>query len=171
GKFECLNDRSNQHGLEARATNMQFVIEHSYLIPLLPLIGAAIAGFGCTGPRKHLAHWPIWIGVGISAVMSFVLLFGMLVKMPHGHDSSIAGTAEGLSYSKHWYTWITTGNFTADAGAFFDPLTAVMLCVVCGIGWLITVFAAGYMKGEEGYFRFFSYLGLFIFAMTCLVMG
>ena len=46
-----------------------------------------------------------------------------------------------------------------------------MLCVVCGIGFLITVFAAGYMKGEEGYFRFFAYLGLFIFAMTSLVMG
>ena len=46
-----------------------------------------------------------------------------------------------------------------------------MLCVVCGIGFLITVFAAGYMKGEAGYFRFFAYLGLFIFAMTCLVMG
>src|SRR5687768_15734254 len=46
-----------------------------------------------------------------------------------------------------------------------------MLCVVCGIGFFITVFAAGYMKGEEGYFRFFAYLGLFIFAMTCLVMG
>jgi NADH-quinone oxidoreductase subunit L len=46
-----------------------------------------------------------------------------------------------------------------------------MLCVVCGIGFLITVFAAGYMKGESGYFRFFAYLGLFIFMMTCLVMG
>src|SRR5256885_2986200 len=46
-----------------------------------------------------------------------------------------------------------------------------MLCVVCGIGFLITVFAAGYMKGEEGYFRFFAYLGLFIFMMTNLVMG
>jgi NADH-quinone oxidoreductase subunit L len=46
-----------------------------------------------------------------------------------------------------------------------------MLCVVCGIGFFITVFAAGYMKGETGYFRFFAYLGLFIFMMTNLVMG
>src|SRR5437660_10760170 len=46
-----------------------------------------------------------------------------------------------------------------------------MLCVVTGIGFFITVFAAGYMKGEAGYFRFFAYLGLFIFSMTCLVMG
>ena len=72
---------------------------------------------------------------------------------------------------KHWYTWITAGNFQADGGLLFDPLTAVMLCVVTGIGFLITVFAAGYMKGEAGYFRFFAYLGLFIFMMTILVMG
>src|SRR6185437_10138838 len=66
---------------------------------------------------------------------------------------------------------IQTGEFSADAGAWIDPLTAVMLAVVTGVGFLITVFAAGYMKGEAGYFRFFAYLGLFIFAMTCLVMG
>src|SRR5581483_3568766 len=70
-----------------------------------------------------------------------------------------------------WYTWIEAGDFKATAGFFFDPLTAVMLCVVTCIGFLITVFSAGYMKGEEGYFRFFAYLGLFIFSMTCLVMG
>ena len=46
-----------------------------------------------------------------------------------------------------------------------------MLSVVTGVGLIITIFAAGYMKGEEGYSRFFAYLGLFIFSMTCLVMG
>ena len=46
-----------------------------------------------------------------------------------------------------------------------------MLCVVTGVGLLITIYAAGYMKGDSGYFRFFAYLGLFIFAMTCLVMA
>ena len=46
-----------------------FAIKYSYLIPLLPLLGAAIAGFLCTGKRKTLAHWPIWISVGTSAVL------------------------------------------------------------------------------------------------------
>src|SRR5687768_8759016 len=109
---------------------MVFVIDHSYLIPLLPLIGAAIAGFGCTGNRKHLAHWPIWIGVGASAVMSFVLLFGMIGHLPHGAEE---GPSEPVAYVSHWFNWITAGEFNAAAGAFFDPLTAVMLCVVCGI--------------------------------------
>jgi NADH-quinone oxidoreductase subunit L len=69
------------------------------------------------------------------------------------------------------WTWIEAGTFHINAGYFFDPLTALMLCVVCCIGFLITVFSAGYMKGEEGYYRFFAYLGLFIFMMTNLVMG
>src|SRR4029079_16882796 len=89
-------------------------------------------------------------------------------------DSSESDT---IGFNKVFFNWITAGNpsnpahdkyFNAEAGFWFDPLTAVMLCVVCGIGFLITVFAAGYMKGEEGYFRFFAYLGLFIFMMTNL---
>src|SRR5439155_18440785 len=66
---------------------------------------------------------------------------------------------------------IDADNFKVKWGYFFDSLTATMLCVVCGISFLICVFAAGYMKAEEGYFRFFAYLGLFIFMMTNLVMG
>ncbi len=144
---------------------MQFALEHSYLIPLFPLLAAAIVGlFG----RKILggfSHVPIWLGVGASAVLSFMILFGMV------------GEHEFKPAPLKWFSWITAGGvgnsplFDVSAGAWIDPLTAVMLCVVCGIGFLIMVFAAGYMKGEQGYWRFFSYLGLFIFAMTCLVMG
>src|SRR6185437_688939 len=96
-----------------------------------------------------------------------------------------------LSAVKDFFTWVSVGdpafNNTADhpqdvlgnpgahfevkAGFFFDTLTVIMLCVVTGIGFLITVFSAGYMHGEEGYWRFFAYLGLFIFMMCCLVMG
>jgi NADH-quinone oxidoreductase subunit L len=140
---------------------MQLVINHSYLIPLLPMLGAIIAGFFGDLLLKGKAHWPIWIGVGCSALLSLVLLFGMMF----GSDPA------RYSQSTDVYTWIAAGPFTATAGFYFDPLTAVMLSVVTGVGLIITIFAAGYMKGEEGYSRFFAYLGLFIFAMTCLVMG
>ena len=211
---------------------MSFVIEHSYLIPLLPLIGAAAAGFFGARHLRHNSHWPIWIGVGASAVLSIVLLVGMLSawreKAHLAHDATHAGGESNvvtdedsaasagadnvieaeeepalyrsptLAFRKFFYTWIRAGEreapqldaagrlmfdesgreitarrpaFVADAAFFFDPLTAVMLCVICGIGFLITVFAKGYMAGEEGYFRFFAYLGLFIFMMTVLVMG
>src|SRR3954471_12095923 len=208
---------------------LEFVIEHSYLIPLLPLIGAAAAGFFGARHLKQNSHWPIWLGVGVSALLSIALLLGMLSRWReagHGEGHAAAGNAaqhataggsgagevEGgsdseeqpiytsstLAFRKYLYTWIRAGErqvrqvdtsgrpvsdnaglpvmtrkpaFFADAAFFFDPLTAVMLCVVCGIGFLITVFAKGYMAGEEGYFRFFAYLGLFIFMMTILVMG
>jgi NADH-quinone oxidoreductase subunit L len=147
--------------------NEIFPIQHSYLIPLAPLAGAAVAGFACTGARKRLAHWPIWIGVGFAALLSFCLIAQMIQLGHHAAE----GSAEPLWTVKNYFTWIKAGSFVANWGYLFDPLTAVMLCVVCGIGLLICVFAAGYMKGEEGYFRFFAYLGLFIFMMTNLVMG
>ena len=139
-----------------------FAVKYSYLIPLLPLLGAIIAGFFGAKILRGNSHWPIWIGVGDSALISLSLLFGMFGLW---HDG------KPLSAVVDWYTWIEAGTFKATAGCFIDTLTAVMLCVVTGIGFLITVFSAGYMKGESGYFRFFAYLGLFIFSMTCLVMG
>src|SRR5439155_24847697 len=158
-------------------------IKYSFLIPLLPLIGAAIAGFFGARWLKGQSHWPIWIGVGASAIISISLLFSMLalwkiVEHEKTAAAEIAAVVEpgaqhsDLTCNKIFFHWITAGDpeaagtskfFNADAGFLFDPLTAVMLCVVCGIGFLITVFAAGYMKGEDGYFRFFAYLGLFIF--------
>ena len=57
-------------------------IEHAYLIPLLPLIGAAISGFLGARWLKGNSHWPIWIGVGCSAILSLWLLFEML-GLPH----------------------------------------------------------------------------------------
>jgi NADH-quinone oxidoreductase subunit L len=139
-----------------------FAVKYAYLIPLLPLFGAMIAGFLGAKILRGNSHWPIWLGVGASALISLSLLFGMIGLW---HDG------KPLSVVVDWYTWIEAGSFKATAGCFIDSLTAIMLCVVTGIGFLITVYSAGYMKGESGYFRFFAYLGLFIFAMTCLVMG
>jgi NADH-quinone oxidoreductase subunit L len=149
-------------------------VKLAILIPLLPLIGAAIAGFFGAKWLRGKSHWPIWLGVGGSAILSFMLLAGML-----GHVAATA-VPSGIQVLKgsqlptavhNYFTWIHAGKFTVTWGYFFDPLTAVMLCVVCGVGLLIIIFAAGYMKGEQGYWRFFAYLGLFIFAMTTLVMG
>src|SRR5437868_5173871 len=144
-----------------------FAIKHSYLIPLLPLIGAMVSGFLGARWLKGQSHWPIWIGVGISAILSFLILFGTIGQVPghgEGHEataehaapSAFSSESHTVGYNKALFNWVTAGNpdhkpgdpyFNAEAGFWFDPLTAVMLCVVCGIGFLITVFAAGYMKG------------------------
>jgi NADH-quinone oxidoreductase subunit L len=139
-----------------------FAVKYSYLIPLLPLIGAAIAGLFGAKILRGQSHWPIWLSVAVSAAMSLSLPFAMLGLWHAGKPLAVA---------VDWYTWIEAGSFKATAGCFIDSLTAVMLCVVTGVGFLIIVFSAGYMKGEAGYFRFFAYLGLFIFSMTSLVMG
>src|SRR5688572_22883432 len=129
-----------------------FAIKHSYLIPLLPLLGAMIAGFFGARWLKGQSHWPIWIGVGASAILSFMILFGMLKHMPH-HDAAHApdaahagaersaapaasSTSKTIGVSRVLFNWVTAGNpadaphdkfFNAEAGFWFDPLTAVML--------------------------------------------
>jgi NADH-quinone oxidoreductase subunit L len=164
-----------------------FAIKYSFLIPLLPLAGAAISGFFGAKWLRGKSHWPVWIGVGCSLVLSLWLLFGMLGywNAPAVSPSTATGTEDQqvIGYSQDWFHWVTAGNpenvgkpghdsfFDATAGAWFDPLTAVMLCVVTGVSLIITIYSAGYMKGEDGYFRFFAYMGLFVFMMTCLVMG
>ena len=146
-----------------------------------------------------LAHLAWRVGCQAAVMGALTLLFQSLglshhEPAPGGEKQAAAHESQGISYTKPLFNWIEVGKkptetthtphgiaedqnknpsayFLAEAAFFFDPLTVVMLCVVCGIGFFITVFAAGYMKGEKGYFRFFAYLGLFIFMMTCLVMG
>jgi NADH-quinone oxidoreductase subunit L len=69
------------------------------------------------------------------------------------------------------YTWLASGNLGIDFGVLLDPLSAVMLLVVTGVGFLIHVYSIGYMEDDPGYWRFFSFMNLFIFAMTLLVVA
>src|ERR1043166_8210060 len=104
-----------------------FPVQYSWLIPLAPLVGAIIAGFFGAKVLKQQSHWPIWIGVGFSALLSICLIAQMWPMAAHlSHENP----DETLSAVSRWYTWIEAGNFRADAGAFIDPLTAVMLVVV-----------------------------------------
>jgi len=167
--------------------NALFAVKYSFLIPLLPLLGAMVSGLFGARLLKGASHWPIWIGVGASAVLCFSVLLGnptargMLAQWRDLENAPRPVSPQALAASRDWYTWIEagtthpqpgqTGQFTATAGAWIDPLTAVMLCVVTGIGLFITIYAAAYMKGDDGYYRFFAFVGLFIFAMCILVMA
>src|SRR5256886_17416327 len=68
-------------------------------------------------------------------------------------------------------TLFRSGNFRAGFDLQMDQLTVVMLLVVTGVGWLIHIYATGYMAHEGGYYRFFSYLNLFMFFMLILVLA
>ena len=72
---------------------------------------------------------------------------------------------------QQYFTWIEAGNFRAGFDLQVDQLTVVMLLVVTGVGWLIHIYSTGYMAHEGGYYRFFSYLNLFMFFMLILVLA
>ena len=131
-----------------------------WMIPLWPLLGFLLLGFfGRRLGRSAVAA--IACGsVGLSAGAS-LLAVGELLSLPAGARRVEAVLAP----------WIQVGNFQADWGLLLDPLSAVMILVVSLVGFLIHVYAVGYMHGDRDFPRFFTYLNLFIFSMLMLVLA
>jgi len=134
-----------------------------WLIPLLPLVGFALNGlFG-----KRLSK-PV---INTIACGSALLSFLWVLKTLNG--LGVFGGGNGLeeAYREHYFTWIQSGMLNIGVDFAVDRLTAVMLMIVTGIGFLIHVYAVGYMSHEGGYYRFFAYFNLFMFFMLTLVLG
>ena len=98
--------------------------------------------------------------VGISTIIAFYLAFKS--------DGALRGTQPIVD---HLWTWIQVGAFRADFGLAMDRLSGIYALFVTFVGLLIHIFATGYMHGDSGYYRFFAYLNLFMFAMLTLVLG
>jgi NADH-quinone oxidoreductase subunit L len=126
-----------------------------WLIPLFPLVGALVnALFGRrTG---HLAHWIAVPALGLSFVASCFLFARVL---------------QGETYVGQLFPWISAGGFKTAVAVQVDQLSAVMLLVVTGVGFLIHLYSVGYMHGDDGFARFFTYLNLFVFSMVMLVLA
>jgi len=136
----------------------QPILEYLWIVPLLPLLGAAVNGlFG--------AKWPNKI-VNVVAIGSTGLSF--LCALEAVREFFESGQ---VLFHKEFFTWIAAGNFRAGFDLQMDQLTVVMVLVVTGVGWLIHIYATGYMAHEGGYYRFFSYLNLFMFFMLILVLA
>ena len=71
----------------------------------------------------------------------------------------------------HLWTWIQVGTFRADFGLGMDRLSGIYACFITFVGLLIHIFATGYMHGDKGFYRFFAYLNLFMFAMLTLILA
>ena len=126
------------------------------LIPLLPLFAAAAVGlFGHAMPRAA-AHWLTSTGVGVSCLLSFVVLNDALT---------------GHIYNGTVYTWLTSGGVTFEVGFLIDKLSAMMMVVVTFVSFMVHIYTIGYMHEDPGYGRFFSYISLFTFSMLMLVMS
>src|SRR5262245_14651784 len=148
------------------------MLDYIWLIPVLPAIGAFINGiFGKRFP-KTVIHT---IACG-TVFLSFVLSVACVAQL--------AGM-EPRVFEKDFYNWIPGGSTVTTMGAeagrkaelnvplgfLLDPLSSVMILVVTGVGFLIHIYSVGYMAHEKGYYRFFTYLNLFMFAMLVLVLG
>ncbi len=127
------------------------------LIPLFPLIGFLAIGLNYNRLPKNITSF---IGTG-SIFLSFVLSILVFVN--------ILQTQQPITVQL--YDWIAAENFTIPFAFLADQLTAVMLLVVTGVGFLIHVYSIGYMRDDEGYNRFFAYMNLFVFSMLLLVLG
>jgi NADH-quinone oxidoreductase subunit L len=130
---------------------------HLWLIPVLPLIGAAINGLlGRRFSRQTVAA----VALGFSGAA-----FAMAIAVATQFSSLRVPHIETLAH------WMRAGTFQADFAFYLDQLSFVMLLVVTGVGFLIHVYSVGYMWDDGGFYRFFSYLNLFMFFMLTLVLA
>jgi NADH-quinone oxidoreductase subunit L len=134
------------------------ILDHLWIIPLLPLLGSTINGLlGWKWPNK-IVHS---VALGSTGLSFACALEAVREFFANGQQP----------FRKEFFDWIVAGNFRAGFDLQFDQLTVVMLLVVTGVGFLIHIYSTGYMAHEEGYYRFFCYLNLFMFFMLILVLA
>jgi NADH-quinone oxidoreductase subunit L len=146
----------------------EYFLAHVWMIPLFPLAGAALMLL--IGRKLPNAGVNV-ICVG-SVFLAMCYAFGAIWQL-------IARPVSERVVSYNLFDWVPAGimhtnsgrimNFSVPWGILIDPLTCVMLFVVTGVGFLIHVYSTGYMGHEGGYYRFFGYLNLFMFAMLTLI--
>ena len=141
------------------------ILENLWIIPLLPLLGATINGlFGAKWPNK-VVNTVALSATGLSFLSALEAVREFLSYYEQAHQA----------FRKEFFDWIFTGaaagNFRIGFDLQMDQLTVVMVLVVTGVGFLIHIYSTGYMAHEGGYYRFFSYLNLFMFFMLILVLA
>ena len=148
----------------------EYFLAHIWMIPLFPLAGAALMLF----IGRRLPNSAVNVVCVGSVFLSMCFAFGAIWQL-------IARPVADRVVSFNLFDWVPAGvmhtnagrvmNFNVPWGVLMDPLTAVMLLVVTGVGFLIHVYSTGYMAHEGGYYRFFGYLNLFMFSMLTLVLA
>src|SRR5579863_3464819 len=151
-------------------SQLPFFLAHIWLIPMFPLITAAAMLFFGRRLKNDVIN-ALCVG---SVFISFIFSAGsflQLLSLPQDNRIAINVLFEWLPAVPFHMLDGRLANFVADWGFQLDPLSAVMILVVTGVGFLIHVYSIGYMAHEGGYYRFFGYLNLFIFSMLILVLA
>lgn len=138
------------------------MIDLIWLIPLLPLVGFLVNGLGRDVLPKSLVGV---IGSGV-VLIAFLLSCGVFSTI-----YALRQAGESAVFTQPVFEWISAGNLRVSLSFLVDPLSAIMLLIVTGIGFLIHVYSIGYMQHDTGFAKFFAYLNLFIFFMLLLVLG
>jgi NADH-quinone oxidoreductase subunit L len=128
-----------------------------FLIPLLPLLAFAInftTGRWFLKDKAYLTAAPAVFGAWVVSVLVFFNI------RKHGEP-----------LDQHLFTWIPSGDFHININLHADQLTAIMLLVVTTVSFVVHLYSIGYMHGDPGFYRFFSYLPLFVFNMLMLVLA
>ena len=133
-------------------------------IVFLPLLGAIVNGVLGAKIQKRLGKGAIAIIACAPVVVAFILAVHAFFVLK-GLDPEKRFLIDNL------YRWIDLGSLQVDMAFLIDPLSAVMILVVTGIGGLIHIYATGYMHDDNAFWRFFAYLNLFTAAMLTLVLG
>lgn len=128
------------------------------LIPLFPLIGFLINGL----LNKAMPKSAVGSVASLSVLASFGISVFLFAQLLSGKSAEFQITL---------FDWMASANFQVDFGFMADRLTAIMLLVVTGVGFLIHVYSIGYMQEDEDYPRFMAYMNLFVFFMLLLVLG
>ena len=128
------------------------MLDYVWLIPLFPLIGVLINGFFGTKLGEKAVGIIGTTAIGLSFLVSLSLFPGLL-DLPEHHRI----------FEHELFTWIAAGSFSVKVGFQIDPLSMIMLLVVTGVSTIIHVYSIGYMHGDRGIARYFTYLNLFVF--------
>jgi NADH-quinone oxidoreductase subunit L len=134
-----------------------------WLVIALPLLGAVVLLVGGAVVPRIVDRWGHLLGCALP-IGSFVISLAMFVTLLGRPD-------DDRQVTQSLFTWFQTSSFTVDFDLIYDPLTALFLLLITGVGSLIHVYSIGYMAHDERRRRFFGYLNLFVAAMLMLVMS
>ena len=125
-----------------------------------PLLGFVILAFSRSRISENLAALVGVGSIGVSALTALIAGWQFLTVPP-----------EGGVFTLTLWQWMVVGDFAPSFTLYLDALSLTMLGVITGVGFFIHLFASWYMRGDEGYARFFSYMNLFVASMLFLVLG
>ncbi|MBX5438223.1 MAG: NADH-quinone oxidoreductase subunit L [Thermoflavifilum sp.] len=131
-----------------------------WLVPAFPLAGfLLLALFGLKMPARAIA----WIGttsIGLSAALTLWIGIQFLTQPPAGYQ-----------YAQTLWTWFDVNGFAPGIAFYLDPLSLVYIFVITFVSFFIHLYSTAFMRGDEGYVRFFAYMNLFVFSMLVLVLA